>query len=118
MDMGKRSTDMAMDGETSDECYAHNLAYQQTLAYCIKTHCDDDGISYNEQNECFQSKAYAGPLGPSLQQSLPTQAPTKEIAMDAIWLNNTMLVNEAMYQEDWATISLFEEIEVDHVSWS
>ena len=107
-----------MDAETSDECYAHSSAYQQTLAYCIKTHCDDDGLSPSEQNECFQSKSYTGPLGPSLQQSLPNQPPTEELAMDAMWLNNTVLVNEMMYQEDLATISLFEELEVDHVSWS
>ena len=110
--------DMTMGSETSDECYAHDVAYLQTLAYCIKTHCDASGLPYNEQNKCFQSKSYAGSLGPSLEQSLPAQAPNDQLAADATWLNNTSLVNEAMYQEDLATISLFEDIEVDHVSWA
>ena len=114
MDMRKRSMDMDADAQTSDECYAQTPAYQESLAYCIKAHCDAEGLPYNEQNKCFQSTSYTSS---SLQESLPSQAPTDELPMDAMWLNKTALVNEAMYQEDLATISLFEEIEVDHVSW-
>lgn len=108
----------AGSGDTSSSCYASNRPFQQTLAYCIKSHCDADSLPYDQQNTCFQSKNYAGSSGPSLAESLPMSAPSQQLAMDAMWLNETMLVNEAMYTEDRQTISLFEEIEVDHVSWS
>src|SRR5690349_11769006 len=40
MDM---STDMSMMGTTSEECYASNIPWLQTMAYCIQQNCNADG---------------------------------------------------------------------------
>lgn len=113
MDMGKD-----ISGTTSDECYASNEPYQQTLSYCISSHCDAEKLLYEKQNKCFQSLNRIGPEGPSLQQSLPLTAPGQELEEDAEWLNTTMLVNEAYWKSDRGTIEQFETIEKDHVTFS
>lgn len=110
--------DMEMEGETSVKCYASNPPYQQSLAYCIKSYCDTESVPYEKQNDCFQNLNSAGSTGPSLEQSLPVTAPTKELAMDAEWLNTTMLVNANYWRSDRGTIDVFAEVEKDHVSWS
>ena len=119
MDMGghhKRHMDMM--GETSDECYAGNKPYQETLAYCISSHCTGEGMSYTEQNQCFQTLNHAGTTGPTLRQSLPSTAPGTEMDSDAMWLNSTSLVNSDYYSSDRGTIQLFAEMEKDHAAWS
>jgi len=40
MDMGAASM-----GTTSEECYASNIPYLQTLAYCFQQRCGDDGVT-------------------------------------------------------------------------
>jgi hypothetical protein len=55
---------------------------------------------------------------PSLVDLLPSVPPTGELAEDAVWLNETMLVNEAYWQADRGTIDAFETSEENHVRLS
>ncbi|KAJ9606502.1 hypothetical protein H2200_009463 [Cladophialophora chaetospira] len=110
--------DMEMDGSTSDECYASNRPFLESFAYCVQSHCDAEGLSSEKQNSCFQSMAAGGLPVPSLEESLPQVAPTEELASDAIWLNETMRVNEASWSSDRGTIDEFEHSEVWHVRFS
>ena len=110
--------DMEMSGLTSNECYASSQVWKQTLSYCIQVHCNIEGIAYSHQNNCFQTLAAGGLPVPSLQDSLPVNAPKEELAEDAIWLNETMLGNEAYWLADRGTIEAFEKVEEDHVKFS
>jgi len=110
--------DMEMTGTTSDECYASNKPYLQSMAYCIQSHCDAEGLSYEKQNSCFQGIAAGGVTVPTLHDALPGTPPTEELAADAMWLNKTMLVNEDYWKADRGTIEEFEISEEDHVKFS
>jgi hypothetical protein len=110
--------DMGMTGTTSAECYASNKPWTQTLSYCIKSHCDEEGVSAKKQDHCFEKAAAGGLSVGSLEDSLPDIAPTDQLAEDAMWLNNTMLVNEEYWQADRGTIEAFERSEEDHVKFS
>lgn len=114
----KRSMDMGMTGHTSEECHAGNKPYQESFAFCVKSHCDQEQIPYEQQNTCFQSLNSAGVEGLSLEQSLPQVAPVEQLTEDAEWLNSTMLVNEAYWSADRGTLEEFERVEDDHVTWS
>jgi hypothetical protein len=109
---------MEMSGTTSSECYASNTPYQETLAYCVKSHCNIEGVSSVKQNTCFERLAAGGLPVPSLQHSLPGTTPQEELAEDAMWLNKTMLVNEDYWQADRGTIEAFERSEEGHVKFS
>ncbi|RMZ86687.1 hypothetical protein DV736_g6087, partial [Chaetothyriales sp. CBS 134916] len=110
--------DMSMAGSTSDACYASNLPYQQTLAYCVKTHCDTERVPYTKQNHCFERLAAGGLPVSYLQDSLPHIAPAEQLSQDAMWLNKTMLVNEGYWRADRGTIEAFEKSEGWHVRFS
>ncbi|OCT54426.1 ferric-chelate reductase [Cladophialophora carrionii] len=110
--------DMDMAGSTSDDCYATDEPYLQSFAYCIQSHCDIEGLSYEKQNACFREMAANGLPVPSLEDSLPTVPPTEELAEHAMWLNKTMQVNEAYWKADRGTIDEFEHSEVYHVRFS
>lgn len=110
--------DMGMSGSTSDECYASNRPFLESFAYCVQSHCDAEALSARNQDSCFQSMAAGGAAVPSLQDSLPRTAPTEELASDAVWLNKTMLVNEAYWSSDRGTISAFQDSEYWHVRFS
>ena len=114
----RKRMDMDMAGTTSDECHATNRPYLETLAYCVQSHCDAEGISDRKQDSCFQRLAAGGVAVPSLANSLPTTAPTEELAEDAMWLNKTMLVNEVYWMADRGTIDEFETSEEYHVRFS
>jgi hypothetical protein len=64
MDM---SMDMGVDvmGTTSDECYATNIPWLQTMAYCIQQNCNPDGYSTENQAKCFSIQAVAGASEPT-----------------------------------------------------
>lgn len=44
---------MKMMGSTSDSCYASNLPWLETLGYCIRSSCSEDGIAYWRQSKYF-----------------------------------------------------------------
>ena len=110
--------DMGISGSTSDECRQADRPYLETLANCIRIHCDAEGLSHEKQNSWFQKMAAGGQPVPSLIDSLPTTPPAGELAEDAEWLNETMLVNEAYWTSDRGTIEAFETSEDRHVRFS
>ncbi|KFY94343.1 hypothetical protein V500_03316 [Pseudogymnoascus sp. VKM F-4518 (FW-2643)] len=121
MDM---STDMDMDMEmdmmpmTSDDCYATNIPWLQTMAYCIQQNCNADGYSADKQAKCFSTQAVAGASEPTFQDSLPFRAPTIELSGDAMWLNTTSLVNKDTYNSIFGTLKEFTRQEYMHTRYS
>lgn len=121
MDMKKvKRDDMAMDmmGMTSDECRASNTPWLQTMAYCIQQNCKADGYPADKQATCFSNQALAGASQPTLQDSLPATAPTVELAADAMWLNDTSLVNHELYYSTHGTLGEFARSEYFHTRYS
>lgn len=113
MDMG-----MGMTGTTSDECYATNIPWLQTIAYCIQQNCNADGYSAEKQAKCFRTQAVAGASEPTFQNSIPATAPTVELSEDAIWLNFTSLVNRNTYYATHGTLKEFARSEYIHTRYS
>lgn len=91
------STGMAMKVMISDQYYATNMPWLQTMAYCIKQNCDADGCSAEKQAKCFSSQSVAGDLNPTFQDSLSALVPVAKLVEDAIWRNVTSLVNKNMH---------------------
>lgn len=118
MDMsGMDMSDMPM-GTTSDECYASNQPWLQTMAYCIQQNCNADGYPADQQAQCFSTYAVGGASQPAFQESLPTTAPTEELAEDAMWLNDTSLVNQDLYSSTHGTYGEFARAEYYHSRYS
>lgn len=105
-------------GTTSPECYANSTVWLETLSYCIKSHCDAEGMSSSEQERFWQKSAAGGLVVPTLKEALPATAPTGELTADAEWLNTTMLANEQKWTTDRRTISTFEKAEEAHSTYS
>lgn len=119
MDM---SMDMDMDMDmmpmTSEECYATNIPWLQTMAYCIQQNCNADGYRPDKQAKCFSTHAVAGASEPAFQDSLPTRAPTVELSEDVMWLNSTSLVNRNTYNAIFGTLKEFARQEYLHTRYS
>ena len=117
MDMG----DMIM-GTTSDDCRSSNRPWLQTMAYCIQANCDAHGYtSISKQEKCFVTHALAGNSAsglPSYADSLPATAPTVEVAADAMWLNETSLVNADLYYSTYGTEGNFADSEYYHTKYA
>ncbi|TDZ46853.1 Ferric/cupric reductase transmembrane component B [Colletotrichum trifolii] len=112
MDMS--AMDATPMGTTSPECYASNTPWLQTMAYCIQQNCDAHGYPAEKQAQCFTTQAVAGASSPTFRESLPSAAPTTELASDAKWLNETSLVNQALYDSTYGTEGEFARSEYLH----
>ncbi|KAH8678820.1 ferric reductase like transmembrane component-domain-containing protein [Tricladium varicosporioides] len=119
MSMGM-SMDMSMDmmGTTSPECYASNIPWLQTMAYCIQQNCNADGYPAEKQASCFSTQAVAGAATPTFKDSLPATAPTVELGEDEMWLNVTSLVNKNIYYKTHGTLGEFARSEYIHTRYS
>ncbi|KAH6643451.1 ferric reductase like transmembrane component-domain-containing protein [Truncatella angustata] len=117
MDMNDMGVDMPM-GTTSDECYATNIPWLQTMAYCIQQNCNADGYPSEKQATCFSHQAVAGASEPTFEDSLPANAPTLELPDDAMWLNMTSLVNHDLYYSTHGTLGEFARSEYLHTTYS
>jgi hypothetical protein len=115
MDMGMGMETM---GTTSDECYATNIPWLQTMAYCIQQNCNADGYPAEKQAKCFSTQAVAGASEPTFQDSLPAVAPTVELSEDATWLNVTSLVNCNTYYATHDILGEFSRSEYFHTRYS
>ncbi|CAK7217487.1 hypothetical protein SCUCBS95973_003170 [Sporothrix curviconia] len=120
MDMGDGSSDGGVMGMTSDDCRNSNTPWLQTMAYCIQSNCNAHGYtSVAKQEACFVTHALDGDAsGPSFQDSLPTMAPMVELAEDALWLNDTSLVNADLYYSTYGTEGNFAESEYYHTKYA
>lgn len=116
-DMGGMG-DMGVMGTTSEECYANNTAWLQTMAYCIQQNCNADGYPTEKQAECFSAQAVGGASTPTFHDSLPATAPTMELTSDAKWLNETSLVNSDVYYATHGTLGEFARSEYFHTKYS
>lgn len=105
-------------GMTSPECYANTTVWLETFGHCIKSHCDEEGLSASEQEAYWQENAAGGLAVPTLEEAQPASAPTEELTEDAEWLNTTMLANEEKWTVDRHTISTFEKAEEAHSTYS
>ncbi|KAK1975025.1 ferric reductase like transmembrane component [Colletotrichum cereale] len=115
MDMS--GTNMPM-GTTSPDCYASNQPWLQTMAYCIQKNCNAHGYPAEKQAQCFSKQAVAGAPSPTFEESLPSVVPTTELASDAKWLNETSLVNQALYDSTYGTNGEFARSEYLHTKYS
>lgn len=116
MDMG---TGMHPTGETSEQCYATNTPWLQTMAYCIQQNCNADGyFGVEKQAKCFRTQAVANALHPTFEDSLPATAPTVELFEDDLWLNVTSLVNRNTYYATHGTLKEFARSEYIHTRYS
>ena len=117
--MAKRHEEgeMAM-GTTSDECRATNKEWLETMAYCIQQHCNADGYPAEKQAECFTSLVVGGAAEPSFEESIPAETPTVELADDAVWLNQSSLVNSNMYYVNHGTLAEFVRSEEYHTKYA
>lgn len=111
--MGGMDMSMAM-GTTSDACRASNTPWLETMAYCIQSNCDAHQYSAEKQVQCFSAHAVGGASEPTLQQSLPSSAPTVELDADAMWLNVTSLANGDLYYSTYGTEGNFAATEYYH----
>ena len=109
--------DMEM-GDTSDDCYASNTPWLQTMAYCIQQNCNADGFGAEKQAKCFTTQAVAGASTPTFEESLPSTAPTVELSADAEWLNETSLVNNELYYSTHGSLGEFARSEYIHTRYS
>lgn len=105
-------------GSTSPGCYASNIPWLQTMAYCIKSNCDAHGYPARKQATCFRKHAVMGAATPTFLESLPSAAPTAELAADAMWLNVTSLVNRETYESTYGTEAEFARSEYIHERYS
>lgn len=110
--------DMGSMGSTTDDCRASNLPWLQTMAYCIQQQCDAVGYPVEKQAECFGVQAVAGAGEPTFQSSLPTSAPTVEVAAEEMWLNVTSLVNSGLYSSNYGTLDEFIREELLHSKYA
>ena len=113
MSMG--SSSMA---STSNECYATNMPWLQTLAYCFKSRCAADGVKEDQIESHWQLFAANGAAVNSYKSLIPRDAPTAELESDAEWLNLTSLVNGENYLANHLTLLEFEFQEDMHVRLS
>ena len=113
--------DMDMDmlmGTTSEQCYATNTPWLQTMAYCIQQNCNADGYSDEKQARCFSTQAVAGASEPTFLDSLPATPPSVELSKDAMWINVTSLVNSDIYYSTYGTLAEFARSEYIHTRYS
>lgn len=110
--------EMDMMGTTSEDCYATNIPWLQTMAYCIQQNCNTNGYSPEKQAKCFSTLAVAGASKPTFQDSLPATAPTVELSEDAMSLNVTSLVNKNTYYATHGTLKEFARSEYIHTRYS
>ena len=110
--------DMGPMGTTSDECYASNAPWLQTMAYCIQTKCDADAFGAQAKASCFSSLAVAGASEPTFQDSLPATAPTAQLADDSMWLNVTSLVNNDTHTTTYGSYREFVRSEYTHTRYA
>lgn len=111
------SGETMMMGTTSDECRATNKAWLETMAYCIQQNCNADGYPADMQAECFSSQALGGATQPTFQESIPARPPPQELAPDALWLNETSLVNSELYYSTHGTLAEFVRSEEYHTKY-
>jgi hypothetical protein len=113
MDMGGEST-----ATTSDICYASDKTWLETFANCVHDKCSGDGVDESKQNQCFSKLAANGLPVSTLQNSLPSIAPSIELEAEAIWLNTTSLVNEHAYLANYVTMREFVSSEHRHTRYA
>ncbi|KAH7417787.1 ferric reductase like transmembrane component [Cadophora sp. MPI-SDFR-AT-0126] len=111
MDMGEEA-----EATTSMECVASNMPWLQTLAYCLKDRCRIDGVGEKKIAKAYSTLSMSDTAVYS--EMLPATAPTTELEADAMWLNETSLVNYELYFSNRQTLQEFEYQEDTHAQLS
>ncbi|KAI6711438.1 ferric reductase like transmembrane component [Diplocarpon mali] len=102
-------------GTTSEECYATDPVWAQTLAYCFRDRCAIDGAKEGAVRKAWTALSMTEA---AYEDSIPPERPAAELAADAVWLNVTSLVNSELYFSYRQTLSEFEFQEEMHVRLS
>ena len=90
----------------SPGCYASNVPFLKTLAWCIHTHCPED-IELSKIEDYWETNVAGNMAGQPLpeysyQEVLSkVEKPPTEVASATETLNNTSLVDEWLYQANW-----------------
>lgn len=111
MDMGEEA-----EATTSMECVSSNMPWLQTLAYCLKDRCGIDGVGEKKIAKVYTTLSMSDTAVYS--EMLPAENPTTELDADAMWLNETSLVNYDLYFSNRQTLQEFEYQEDTHVQFS
>lgn len=112
-------------GATPAECYASDIAFMQTLAFCMSTHCDRAELGADELETYWTLHLVGGGRvnlhpRPSMgyYDTLETikEPPTVEY-IDGEMLNITSLVSESTYGSQAIALSVFENAETGHSTY-
>jgi hypothetical protein len=104
-------------GPTPPDCYASDTAYLTTLAYCMKSHCDDDHVSTVEREKFWAFKFTGDPaVAPKWDYSTSlakvAEPPTIEYNSTTGVLNQTMLVPQEAYDMQHRFNTIFDYMEM------
>lgn len=80
----------------------------------MQTKCQADGLTTNATEQCWSKVAGDGAQVSSLEDNLPTVAPTSELAYGATTLDQISLVNEQYYSASIGTIKQVAAQETAH----
>jgi len=109
---------MAEMGTTTPACRGSNRPWLESMAYCIRTHCESDGLSESQQDECFTTYSLVATNETSLEGNLPAVPPTEILPGTATWLNSTSLANQETYQATYQTLEEFSRQENLHARFA
>jgi hypothetical protein len=109
MDMG------SSEGTTSSTCRSSDRVWLETFAFCIHQNCATDNVPESKMESSWQTLAADGDPVPKLTTFLSTSPPTVEVEAEAVWLNDTRLVNKELYFANRQTLDEFAFQEEIHV---
>jgi hypothetical protein len=118
MKVRKRMGMGSSKGTTSSVCRAADMVWLQTFAYCVQSNCAADGVAESKMESSWQTLAADGYPVPGLKTVLPPIAPTVQVDADAMWLNETGLVNGDLYFANRQTLQEFSYQETYHARYA
>ncbi|KAJ3052586.1 hypothetical protein HK097_006022 [Rhizophlyctis rosea] len=112
MDHGEGGHHMAM---SSPECLGNDSAFLTTLAWCMKTACDNDGISVPKREEFWATKVTGDesvlPKWPYTQALLEIKTPPTVVYNASELMNQTVLLAPEVYAMQSNFMVMFDFIE-------
>ncbi|EAQ93107.1 hypothetical protein CHGG_01342 [Chaetomium globosum CBS 148.51] len=108
-------------GMTSPECRSDNKPYLSTLAWCMHTHCTDDGVQTWELEKFWAEQATQDPtVAPKYDYGTIVAnitEPPKEVADPEDMLESTALAPETPWKTQYNTMTTMEYEETMHARY-